>query len=202
MGEGSQGSIGESGIQGNIGEIGSQGIVGNSIQGTTGSQGEFGIQGIIGESIQGTQGKIGESIQGSAGYIGEDGTQGVQGTDGSQGIQGVQGGITPGGEFAKDYEFCVSAGFIDTFILDIYAWKNYTVQGCIIECDQGTLDALVVKIDGTAIIGLNDMDVNNSPAVFTATENNLVAEGGRLTLVTSVVYTGTPTVIRVKLVCL
>lgn len=48
MGEGSQGSIGESGIQGSIGETGSQGTVGNSIQGTAGSQGSLGIQGEIG----------------------------------------------------------------------------------------------------------------------------------------------------------
>lgn len=100
----------------------------------------------------------------------------------------------------KDYEFCVNAGHEDTFVLDIYAFRSYTIDKCIIECDAGTLDGLSVLIGSTPVTGLDDMDITTTPAVFTATANNAVAESNRVTLTTSGVDTGTPTFLRVKIV--
>lgn len=100
----------------------------------------------------------------------------------------------------KDYEFCVNAGHEDTFVLDIYAFRSYTIDKCIIECDAGTLDGLSVLIGSTPVTGLDDMDITTTPAVFTSTANNAVVVGNRVTLTTSGVDTGTPTFIRVKIV--
>lgn len=102
-----------------------------------------------------------------------------------------------------DFEFCVNAGIAETFEIDIYAAFAYTITKAIVKCDQGTMDALSLEIDSTAITGCDDMDINDSPTVFTATESsatNDVAEGSLVTLSTSGTDTGTPTAIRLKIV--
>lgn len=96
------------------------------------------------------------------------------------------------------FEFCVEAGVSSTHDIDIYCTNGYTIVQAILESD-GTLEGVKVKIDGTDITGLDDMDVS-TVAVFTATAYNLAAQGERVTIVTSGTDTGSPTVIRGKII--
>lgn len=107
------------------------------------------------------------------------------------------GDVTGGGGLSEiPFEFCVNAGVAETFHIDVYA-AGYTISHAILESD-GVLQAVQVKIGATAITGLDAMDVSVL-AVFTATAANVAAAEARVTLVTSGTDTGTPTIIRGKI---
>jgi hypothetical protein len=99
----------------------------------------------------------------------------------------------------KEFEFCVNAGEAETFNIDIYSTYAYTITKAILETDTGELEAVAVYIDSVAIDGLDDMDVSTVD-VWTATANNETSEGSRVTLETSGTDSGTPTIIRGKIV--
>ena len=97
----------------------------------------------------------------------------------------------------QSFEYCVEAGVAETFVIDVYATSVCNISKAILESD-GTIEACAVKINGVAVTGLEDMDVSTLN-VFTATALNTLAIGDRITIVTSVTTSGTPTVIRGKL---
>jgi hypothetical protein len=107
--------------------------------------------------------------------------------------------LTPLGfaTFDLPFEFCVSAGISQIFTIDLYAVYPYTINSLIAESD-GTLSAVAAKIDGVSITGLSSVSVSTL-AVVDSTSGNAVVLGNRVTLVTSVTYSGFPTYIRGKL---
>jgi hypothetical protein len=106
--------------------------------------------------------------------------------------------ITRGGLSEIPFEFCIESGVAEAFNIDIYVTTGYTITKAILESD-GTLNGVAVKINSTAITGLDNISVS-TVSVFSATAANTAVEGNRVTIVTSGSDTGTPTIIRGKIV--
>jgi hypothetical protein len=100
--------------------------------------------------------------------------------------------------FDKDFEWCVFAGEQETFKLDFSAGYAYTIARVKLESD-GTLTGIGVKINGVAVTGLEDMTAADV-ATYAATGSNEVAEDDVVTISTTAAYSGTPTLMRVKLI--
>lgn len=96
------------------------------------------------------------------------------------------------------FEFCVEAGLAEDFILDLFASINYIITGAVFESD-GTLSGVSVKIDDVAVTGLDNMSISTTEE-FLATDNNVVPQESRVTLHTTTSYSGTPTILRGKLI--
>ncbi len=106
----------------------------------------------------------------------------------------------PGGKGISEipFEFCINAAASEIFVVDCYVTSEYILNKVILESD-GTINGVSINIDGTPVTGLNNLDIN-AVAVYTATAANLAPTGSRITITTSGVSTGTPTVIRGKIV--
>jgi hypothetical protein len=63
---------------------------------------------------------------------------------------------------------------------------------------DGTLNGVAIKINGVNVGGLDNLTISTI-AMTIASSTNSVAEGNRVTLVTSVSYSGDPTIIKGKL---
>jgi len=103
-----------------------------------------------------------------------------------------------GGLSEIPFEFCIEAGYAETFVVDLYVTSGCTITKAVLESD-GTLNGVVVKINSTPITGLDNITVS-TVAVFTATANNAAVTADRITITTSGSDTGTPTIIRGKIV--
>ena len=98
-----------------------------------------------------------------------------------------------------DFEFVdFTAGTAKTYTLDLKAQKAYTIAGVVLETDTGTL-TINVKIGTTAVTGLDTLSATNTLTETTATANNSVAVGNRVYFEITSTYTGSPKVIRGKL---
>lgn len=86
----------------------------------------------------------------------------------------------------------ISAGIVQTKVLDPKASTAYTITSAVFETDSGTLTGVAIKINGVAITGLSSVTINNTSTETAATALNVVAAGDRVTLVTSTGYTGSP----------
>ena len=101
--------------------------------------------------------------------------------------------------FDKDFEWCVFAGQAETFKLDFSAGYAYVIARVKLESD-GTLVGIGVRINGAAVTGLEAMTASPTAATYEATASNAVVENDVVTLHTTADYSGTPTVVRVKLI--
>lgn len=113
----------------------------------------------------------------------------------------VMGLYTPRQEFPfdKDFEWCVFAGQAEIFKLDFSAGYAYTIAWIKLESD-GKMMGLDVRINGQVVDGLGGITVNETPTTYAAIGNNKVVKNDVVTIHTSVNYSGTPTVLRVKLI--
>jgi len=83
-----------------------------------------------------------------------------------------------------------------TYILDVKASFQYVIQAGVFVVDTGTLAGIIVKINGTAVTGLNGVDADNTIQEFTATAANAVAVGNIVTLhITGAKSSGTTTLV-------
>lgn len=96
---------------------------------------------------------------------------------------------------AKDIEY----GVVQEYILVMKARGPMVIDSLVHECDNGSLTGVVVKIDGVAVTGLDNLTIDTVETESAATANNLVNPGARVTLHTTVNYTGTPSQINVQL---
>ena len=82
-------------------------------------------------------------------------------------------------------QFTQLVGTNGTYALDSYAAFPYTISGVNgILTASGTISAQIL-INGVAVTGLNSIAVNSSPQNITATGNNSVVVGNRVTVVFS-----------------
>lgn len=100
--------------------------------------------------------------------------------------------------FDKDFEFCIQQGTAETFKLDFSAGYSYHLSRIKAESD-GTLSGVSIHKNDIPVQGLEHMEVSG-PATWTATGNNAVQENDVVTLRTTTGYSGTPAVIRVKMI--
>jgi hypothetical protein len=101
-------------------------------------------------------------------------------------------------DIAFDYPD-ITMGISQTYILDIKASYQYVINSAILETDDGTLTGVAIKIDGTNVTGLSSVTVDTGADETSASAANSVEKDSKVTLVTSVNYTGSPTVLRGKL---
>jgi hypothetical protein len=100
--------------------------------------------------------------------------------------------------FDKDFEFCIQEGVAETFKLDFSAAYAYKIAGIKAESD-GVLNGVTVKKNNVAVPGLTDLAVSTA-VMFSATGNNNVVQDDVITIHTTSGYSGTPTVMRVKMI--
>ncbi len=93
----------------------------------------------------------------------------------------------------------IQAGVADTFVLDILADTQYTIDSIVLKVDNGTLTGIDVKINGTAVSGLSSITASETATRINATAANSVSPGDTITLDISAEYTGTPTKLIGKL---
>lgn len=99
------------------------------------------------------------------------------------------------------FEFCdVVAGTAKTYTLDIKASFGYTIEKACLETDNGTLIGVAVKINATDVTSLSSITVDTAVDETSSTGAKTVVAGDRVYLVVATTYTGTPTLIRGKLV--
>lgn len=99
-----------------------------------------------------------------------------------------------------EFEFRdLKPGTIQIWDLDIDGSFNYIIDSLVLETDAGTLTGVAVKIGATAITGLDAVTVDTTKDKTLSAGANSVVSGDRITLVTSVGYTGTPTLIKGKI---
>lgn len=100
--------------------------------------------------------------------------------------------------FDKDFEWCINAGYAESFKLDFSAAYAYSIAGIKAECD-GTLSGVSVKCNGQGISGLEDLTIGQA-AYFEATANNQVQKDDQVTITSTAAFGGSPTLLRIKLV--
>ena len=105
---------------------------------------------------------------------------------------------TGGGLSEIPFECCVTGGYAETFDIDIYVVNGYTISKLILECD-GTLTGVNLKINASLVTGLDNMTVSTL-TVFNATAANEAVTGDRITISVTTGYSGTPTLLKGKLV--
>lgn len=96
------------------------------------------------------------------------------------------------------FEFCVEAGIEEIFTLDIFASVNYIITNAVFESD-GSMSGVAVKIDNVDVTGLDNMTIGIVQE-FTPTDNNVVPAESKVTLHTTDSFSGSPTIIRGKLI--
>jgi len=94
----------------------------------------------------------------------------------------------------------IEAGSADTFVIVMKARsQGFTITSLVHEVDNGSLTGVNVKIDGVAVTGLSSLTVSTTETETSATANNVVSAGQRVTLEITTGYTGTPTKILYQL---
>jgi hypothetical protein len=101
------------------------------------------------------------------------------------------------GYWDREFEFCVNKGIAETFDVDLWAVYEYDIIEAILESD-GELSGVAIKINGVNVGGLDNLTVNTI-AMTVASSDYSVTEGNRVTLSTTVSYSGDPSVIKGKL---
>lgn len=96
---------------------------------------------------------------------------------------------------AKD----ITPGTAQEYTLIPKCREAITIDSLVYKTDNGTLTGCQVKINGTAVTGLNSLSLGTSYTETSATGGNTAAAGDTVTFVTSSGYTGTPTEIIVQL---
>jgi hypothetical protein len=100
-----------------------------------------------------------------------------------------------------DFEFAdIVAGTAKTYTLDIKAKKAYTIDSICLETDIGTLTGIAVKIGATNVTSLSSLTADTAVDETASTGANTVAIGDRVTISSSTGFTGTPTILRGKLI--
>ena len=94
----------------------------------------------------------------------------------------------------------LTPGTSQVYDLDIKATYGYTIEGAVLETDNGTLTGVAVKIGATAVTALANLTVETTADETNSEGAKTVVVGNRVTLVTSVGYTGTPTLVKGKLI--
>lgn len=102
------------------------------------------------------------------------------------------------GYWDRDAEFCASPGVAEVFDLDRWAVFNYTITEAITEADGGILQGASIKINGTPIQGMANINIG-AIAKTIATGANQVNEGDRVTIETGANFSGDPSTIKIKL---
>lgn len=99
----------------------------------------------------------------------------------------------------QEFEFKdVIAGTAQTWTIDIKCSVPYTILGADLESD-GTLNGVLVMIDNQTVTGLSGLTVSTSVSSNEATAANVVALTQRVTLQSTIAYSGSPTLIRGKI---
>jgi hypothetical protein len=91
----------------------------------------------------------------------------------------------------------VSGGTSQTWYLDVKASFTYNILSAVLQSDS-TMDNVAIKINGSAISGLEAIDVTTGISDTSAASGNAVASGDSVTLVSSGTD-GDPTLIRGKI---
>lgn len=100
-----------------------------------------------------------------------------------------------------DFEFAdFVLGTAKTYTLDIKAKVAYTIEGVILETDAGSLTAVDIKINSTAVTGLSGLSAETTMAEYSSTAAKSVSLSDRVYLIIGTGHTGTPTLIRGKLI--
>jgi hypothetical protein len=86
-----------------------------------------------------------------------------------------------GGSEVIEFGFCDAAD-VSSWDLDINAEYAYTIVHAWLRTDTGTLTGVNVKINATAVTGINSCTVTGTKAQFTATSANTVTAGDTVTL--------------------
>ena len=96
------------------------------------------------------------------------------------------------------YEFRdITKGVAQTYVLDMKVSWPYTIKSIVCESD-GTLTGVSVKINSTAVTGLSSLSVGTK-AETSATAANVTVAGDVITINTATSYSGTPTILRLKI---
>ncbi|MDP3174232.1 MAG: hypothetical protein Q8M88_07345, partial [Phenylobacterium sp.] len=96
------------------------------------------------------------------------------------------------------YEFRdITKGVAQTYVLDMKVSWPYTIKSIVCESD-GTLTGVSVKINTTAVTGLSSLSVGTK-AETSATAANVTVAGDVVTINTATSYSGTPTIMRLKI---
>jgi len=94
----------------------------------------------------------------------------------------------------------VEAGGIQWWDIDLNVSWLYIVVGAWLETDNGTLDGVDIRINGTAIAGIESVSITTTKTFFPATTDNVPTLDDRIKIFTSASYTGMPTTITGKIV--
>ncbi|HAQ18625.1 MAG TPA: hypothetical protein DCR40_05235 [Prolixibacteraceae bacterium] len=96
------------------------------------------------------------------------------------------------------YEFRdITKAVAQTYVLDMKVSWPYTIKSIVCESD-GTLTGVSVKINSTAVTGLSSLSVATKTET-NATAANVTAAGDVVTINTATGYSGTPTIMRLKI---
>jgi hypothetical protein len=93
----------------------------------------------------------------------------------------------------------LTPGTSQIYDLDIDASGDYTIDNVVLEVDDGTLTGVAVKINTTDVTSLSSVTVDTTKDKTTATGDNNVVSGDRVTIVTSTGFTGAPTTLTGKI---
>ena len=188
-----RGATGAAGATGATGATGPQGPAGpTGATGATGPQGPAGPQGPTGDTgpagPTGPTGLTGATgATGPQGPAGPTGATGATGPAGPQGPAGTGGGATNGRSWWDDTPV---ASYVAPVIVS--ARGSGTIDGIYgAKTASGTV-VVTVKINGTAVTGLNGVTINSTPQDITATAANTYVSGNRITVEYGAV-TGSPT---------
>ncbi len=94
----------------------------------------------------------------------------------------------------------ITPGTIQVFDADIKATYDYTIEGIILETDNGTLTGVAVKIGALTVTALGNLTIGTSASETASQGLKTVVPGDRVTIVTSAGYSGTPTMFKGKLI--
>jgi hypothetical protein len=86
----------------------------------------------------------------------------------------------------------VVAGIAKSYDMDINCEFPYTIKHIWLKTDSGTLTGVNVKINSTAVTGLDSITVTDTKGKTTATALNLVVANDQVTLNITTGYTGAP----------
>lgn len=107
-------------------------------------------------------------------------------------------GLTLIEDIAFDYAD-ITPGTSQTYTLKLSATYAFVINSVFFELDDGTLTGVSIKINGTSVDNLDDISISTVLAETTAAVGSNVAIGDRIELVTSVNYTGNPSLLRGQL---
>ena len=93
----------------------------------------------------------------------------------------------------------LTPGTAQSYVLDLKASFPYSILSASLEIDTGSLSGVAVAINGTAIPSLSGLTVGPSTIEPTASADNSVMAGNRVTLTTSTTFSGSPGLIRGKI---